>query len=86
MKTHFTVVTRKGQITVPADVRRALNIQIGDTVRVEIDGEHATLTPTRSRLAAGFMSLPPLASAYALEEMQEIAAEERAREIEERSK
>ena len=47
----FTVVTRKGQITVPAAIRRALKINVGDKVALSIreghDGE-AILRPARS--------------------------------------
>ena len=32
-----TVVTRKGQITVPAGIRRALGLRVGDRVAVELD-------------------------------------------------
>jgi len=47
----FTVVTRKGQITVPAEIRRALNINVGDKIALSIreghDGE-AILRPAPS--------------------------------------
>jgi len=36
MKEHVTVVTRKGQITIPAAVRRALGIKEGDKVAVSV--------------------------------------------------
>ena len=47
----LTVVTRKGQITVPAAIRRALNLKEGDKIALSIrdgaDGE-AVLRPVRS--------------------------------------
>lgn len=52
MKEQLTTVTRKGQITVPAEIRRALDLHIGDKVAVSLDEEHgaprANLRPVRS--------------------------------------
>lgn len=44
-------MTRKGQITIPVEIRRALGITEGDKVAVSLDerGEpHATIRPVRS--------------------------------------
>jgi AbrB family looped-hinge helix DNA binding protein len=38
-----TVVTRKGQITIPADVWRALGLREGDRVSVVVEGGHARI-------------------------------------------
>jgi len=32
------VVTRKGQVTIPAALRRELGIEVGDTVEMRLDG------------------------------------------------
>lgn len=51
MREHLTVVTRKGQITVPAEIRRALGLQEGDKIAVSlVEGSHgeASLRPVRS--------------------------------------
>jgi AbrB family looped-hinge helix DNA binding protein len=47
MKEQYTVVTRKGQITVPAEIRKALGLHIGDRVAVSLDedGQLPTLYP-----------------------------------------
>lgn len=37
MSRYFTTVTRKGQITIPAEIRRALSINEGDKVLVAFD-------------------------------------------------
>jgi AbrB family looped-hinge helix DNA binding protein len=50
---HRSVVTRKGQITIPAEIRRALNIKEGDKVAftMEKNGE-VKLSRTGSVVAA----------------------------------
>ncbi len=51
MQEWFTVVTRKGQITIPAQVRRALGIAEGDTVAVSLPepgSQQVRLRPVRS--------------------------------------
>jgi len=60
MKEQYTVVTRKGQITVPAEIRKALGLEIGDRVAVSLDEDgqlHANLRPIRSVADATFGSL-----------------------------
>ncbi len=60
MKEHYTVVTRKGQITVPAEIRKALGLRMGDRIAVSLDGDgelHATLRPVRSVADATFGSI-----------------------------
>ena len=41
-------LTSKGQLTVPADVRRALGLEKGDTVSFELEETGAFLRPARS--------------------------------------
>ncbi len=45
-------VTRKGQVTIPLEVRRALGIQPGSDVEFELDGDGARLVVDRERAAA----------------------------------
>ena len=42
MKELLTVVTRKGQITLPAEIRRALGLKVGDRVAVSLIDAEAT--------------------------------------------
>jgi AbrB family looped-hinge helix DNA binding protein len=51
MSEHHTVVTRKGQITLPAEVRRALGLRKGDKVAVELIGAQAIIKPAESVVA-----------------------------------
>jgi AbrB family looped-hinge helix DNA binding protein len=43
----LTKVTRHGQITLPRSVRSQLNIEEGDFIEIEVEGEHAVLKPKR---------------------------------------
>jgi AbrB family looped-hinge helix DNA binding protein len=62
-KEQLTRMTRKGQITVPAEIRRALGLNIGDTVMVSLDrkdgGLHANLRPAQSVSDRTFGSVTP---------------------------
>lgn len=78
---HLTVMTRKGQITIPADVRRALDLKEGDKVAVTLENGHARLVPYGSvaaRTAGVFRGEGPPLSAEELREAAERAMAEAA--------
>jgi antitoxin PrlF len=52
MKEHLSVVTRKGQITIPAEIRRALDIKEGDKVAITLEAGEVKLSRTGSVVAA----------------------------------
>jgi AbrB family looped-hinge helix DNA binding protein len=43
----LTKVTRNGQITLPAEIRRMVNIDEGDYIAVRVEGDMILLTPKR---------------------------------------
>lgn len=43
----MTKVTRNGQVTLPASVRRTLQVAEGDYIEVRIEGDSIVLTPKR---------------------------------------
>ena len=45
MKNSATVVVRRGQITIPVEIRGALGIKDGDKVSIILAGGHARLVP-----------------------------------------
>ncbi|HLH23360.1 MAG TPA: AbrB/MazE/SpoVT family DNA-binding domain-containing protein [Chloroflexota bacterium] len=73
-----TVVTRKGQVTIPAAIRRSLGIKEGDTVTVAVEGDAVKLRPTRTSIRDFYQSVPALTPARTWAEITEIAAEEHA--------
>jgi len=85
MKEHLTVVTRKGQITIPVEIRRALNIKEGDKVALSLNEGEVRVTRTESvvaRTAGVFKSDEPARSA---EELRRLAEEAIAQDVIERS-
>ena len=76
MKEQLTRMTRKGQITVPAEVRRALGLRQGDKVAISVDAELAYLRPVRSVTEMTFGSLQPGSGAEGTRTEREIAIEE----------
>jgi AbrB family looped-hinge helix DNA binding protein len=48
MVVHFTTVTRKGQVTVPVDIRRALGLRQGDRIAVEQNGDVVVMRRSES--------------------------------------
>ena len=87
MKEMLTVVTRKGQITLPADIRRKLGIKEGDKVAVSLaptpDGEQAqvVLRPVRSVAEMTFGAVPEPQQSVDLDEMRRMFEEETAARV-----
>lgn len=76
MKRHETVLTRKGQTTVPAEIRRALGLKEGDRIEWLQQGDQVRLRPGGSvaeRTAGMFKAAAPPLSAADLREAAEWA-------------
>lgn len=43
MTVSYTTITSKGQITLPAGARRALNLRAGQQVAVRVEGDHLVI-------------------------------------------
>ncbi len=54
-----TRVTRKGQVTIPAEIRHRLGLKPKDLVRFELAGDAVKLKLAPSRLLAGFGAAQP---------------------------
>jgi len=79
-----TTLTRKGQVTVPVEIRRALGLKEGDKVEFTLEGEKVRLARTGSVVerTAGMLKsdLPPMTA----KEMREFAEQVIANEAYER--
>jgi len=85
MKEMRTVMTRKGQVTVPAEIRRQLGLKRGDRLAFVLDKGEVRLTRTGSvveRTAGAFRTRRPALTA---EELREAAERAMAEEADERS-
>lgn len=81
MKELHTVVTRKGQVTVPADIRRELGLKQGDKVAFVVDQGEVKLVRKGSvveRTAGIFKGRGPVLTAEELREAAEKAIAEEA--------
>ena len=60
MRKFTTTISRRGQVTIPAEVRRALGVNPGDKVTFTIDGDEVRLKPSFFTLETVFGSVKPL--------------------------
>lgn len=86
MKEFFTVVTRKGQITVPAEIRKTLNLRQGDRVGLSVtktrkDKIQVTLRPVPSVAEMTFGSVTPRKRPEDFEELRQLFEEGVAGEV-----
>lgn len=78
MNQYLSVVTRKGQVTIPAEIREKLGIERGDKVAFELDEDgvlHITLTPIKSVADMVYGALKPLEHAKTVHELEREYAE-----------
>ncbi len=70
MEERYTTVTRRGQVTVPQEIRQALGLKQGDKVVFVWDGDAVTLRPSPSvaERTAGALSRYPRHPAPTAEE------------------
>src|SRR6266508_4220834 len=84
MKESLTVLTRKGQITVPAEIRRALGLKEGDKIAVSLredDASQASLRPVRSVAALTFGAVTPRKRPEDFAELRRLVEEAIAEEV-----
>jgi AbrB family looped-hinge helix DNA binding protein len=86
MKERLSVVTRKGQITIPVEFRKALGLKEGDKVALSLEEGEVRLSPTDSivtRTAGIFKTGEPAKTA---KELRVLAEEAIAADVMERSR
>lgn len=54
------LISTKGQIVLPAAVRKALGLKPGMRVNVRVDGKHARLTPAPAKKTASLKEIQAL--------------------------
>lgn len=87
MRELLATITKKGQLTVPAEVRRHLGIKRGDRVAFVMEGDQVRLVPRGSAVerTAGIFkgNRPPLTAKEEREQFEQGVAEEVAAEDQE---
>jgi len=74
----IATITSKGQITLPAAVRKALKIKAGDKLDIEVtEGGEILGTPVSNSLDSLSKVLPPAKRTLSLDEMDAVIRQER---------
>ena len=66
-----STLTRKGQVTIPAKVRRRLGLHPGDQVGFVVDGDEVRLVRKESRIEAAF-GICKTETSVSLDDMEQI--------------
>lgn len=86
MNEQLTIVTRKGQVTIPVEIRRALDLKEGDTVSWIMEEDQVRLRRGRNVVTrtAGMLrgEDPPLAAVEERAALEQAIAEEVTRRAE----
>jgi AbrB family looped-hinge helix DNA binding protein len=77
-RTHFSSVSPKGQITLPAEIRRELGLSPKDRVAITLVDGTVRVTPAVERLRRHFGSVKPLKPPRDWKDMERIAADDHA--------
>lgn len=54
-----TTLTRKGQVTIPVEVRRAIGLKPREKVRFEVEGDVIKMKRAPSKVLAGYGAVAP---------------------------
>ncbi len=80
MKEIITTMTQRGQVTVPAEVRRLLGLRPRDKVAFGIEDGKVQLTPARFTLESAFGSVRPATKTAEFKTISRAARDEKAKE------
>jgi AbrB family looped-hinge helix DNA binding protein len=75
-KHYFSSVSPKGQITLPAKIRKDLAIQPRDQVMIEVQDDQITVKPVESRLLRHYQKAGKLKQPLTWQQIEEIAHED----------
>lgn len=81
MKQFATTMTQRGQVTVPAPVRRVLGLAPREKVIFEVEGNEVRLVPSHFTVESVRGSVPALKEPCTLDDIYDIAGEEHAQHV-----
>lgn len=76
MRRYTVTITERGQVTLPADIRRLLGVGPHDQVVFTVDGDKVHVQPPEFTLETAYRSIPAIGDAEDIEEMIRSAKEE----------
>ena len=81
MREFVSSVSPKGQITLPAEVRRQFGVKPKDKVTVKVDDGQVRVTPASSGTDASYQAIPALPRSLSDQEMTDIAWEDHVEDV-----
>lgn len=81
MKELLSSLSGKGQVTIPLEIRRALDLKPRDRLAFRLEGREVRIVPAAVSLQASFQAVPPLGRGLTDEEITQIAADEHAQHV-----
>ena len=81
MREFSTIVTKAGQITLPAEIRRLLDIEAGDRVTFQVEGSNVSLAPAKWTLETVTGSVRSPRKGLEIEEAIRLANDEMASKV-----
>lgn len=77
----LSTLTSKGQTTIPADIRRQLNLHAGDKLHFMVEDDHILIVPAKRSIKELKGILPKPERAFTIEEMDEAVQEAVAKNV-----
>ncbi len=81
MKNIMTTLTKKGQVTIPAEIRSYLGIKAKDKVTFSVDNDGVRLSPAEYTLEKVYGMVAPLNKPENFKKYRKIAREEHTKSI-----
>ncbi|TAK30928.1 MAG: AbrB/MazE/SpoVT family DNA-binding domain-containing protein [Chloroflexota bacterium] len=81
VKEILSTLTQRGQVTVPAEVRRILHLRPKDKVAFQIDDDEVRLVPAKFTLETAFGSVRPKSHPEDIEAIADAAKEEHVEQV-----
>lgn len=76
-----TTITQRGQVTLPAEVRRVLGVKPQEKVTFQIEGNEVRVVPSQFTVESVRGSIPPLKEPKSLEQIYQEAGNEYAQHV-----
>jgi antitoxin PrlF len=80
MREFVTTITQRGQVTIPAEVRRLLGAKPRDKIAFRVEGDIVRLVPVEFTLEQVFGSVTPLQRPEDFDELSRRAKDEKAKQ------